>query len=75
MIEIMDDGVGMSSTVEQINEKKKHHLSGIGVNNVHARIQLLFGADYGVQIESEAGYGTAIKITLPVTQSVERMNN
>ncbi|GIP57474.1 histidine kinase [Paenibacillus sp. FSL W8-0186] len=75
MIEIMDDGVGMSSTVEQINEKKKHHLSGIGVNNVHARIQLLFGADYGVQIESEAGYGTAIKITLPVTQSVEQMNN
>ncbi|MNJ46059.1 hypothetical protein D3C77_411790 [compost metagenome] len=58
----------MSSSVDQMKEKKKHHLSGIGINNVHARIQLLFGSNYGVQIESEEGYGTAIKITLPVME-------
>lgn len=67
VIEIMDDGIGMNCTLDQANEKKRHHLSGIGINNVHGRIQLLFGSRYGVQIQSEEGYGTAIKITLPVT--------
>ncbi|MNI57966.1 hypothetical protein D3C73_1130560 [compost metagenome] len=57
----------MNCTLDQANEKKRHHLSGIGINNVHGRIQLLFGSRYGVQIQSEEGYGTAIKITLPVT--------
>lgn len=69
IIEIMDDGIGMSSAWDQVNERKKHRLSGIGINNVHSRIQLLFGSQYGVQMESEEGYGTAIKITLPAVES------
>lgn len=66
IIEIMDDGVGMKYAEDQVNEKKRHHLSGIGISNVHGRIQLLFGPPYGVHIQSEEGYGTAVKITLPV---------
>lgn len=65
IIEIMDDGVGMPTTLEEMNGNKKHHLSGIGIQNVHDRIQLLFGAPYGIQIESEPGYGTAIKLIIP----------
>ncbi|OXM13920.1 sensor histidine kinase [Paenibacillus herberti] len=64
-IEIMDDGIGMPSTMEDVKEKKKHRLSGIGINNVHDRIRLLFGPSYGVQIESEEGYGTVIRMRLP----------
>lgn len=69
IIEVMDNGVGMSSNMDEVNERKRHHLSGIGIQNVHGRIQLLFGSQYGVQIESEEGYGTSIKITLPVMQN------
>jgi len=71
IIEIMDDGVGMKNSEDQVTEKKRHHLSGIGISNVHGRIQLLFGPPYGVLIQSEEGYGTAIKITLPVTTRKE----
>lgn len=68
IIEIMDDGVGMKYAEDQVNEKKRHHLSGIGISNVHGRIQLLFGPQYGVHIQSEEGYGTAVKITLPASR-------
>ncbi|MNO84622.1 Sensor histidine kinase YpdA [compost metagenome] len=71
MIEIMDDGIGMPTTLEQNNEKKRHHLSGIGIQNVHGRIQLLFGSRHGVQTQSEEGYGTAIKITMPVIEHID----
>lgn len=66
MLEIMDDGIGMSGTAEEEKKTRKHRLSGIGINNVHDRIRLLFGSSYGADIESEEGYGTAIRITLPL---------
>lgn len=69
LIEIMDDGIGMSPNQQSTKEKKKYHLSGIGIQNVHGRVQLLYGQNYGVQIESEEGYGTAVKILLPIIQS------
>ncbi|MMZ62304.1 Histidine kinase-, DNA gyrase B-, and HSP90-like ATPase [compost metagenome] len=65
MIEIMDNGVGMSAVPAQIRDRKKHRLSGIGVSNVHSRIRLLFGSRYGIRIQSEEGYGTAVMITVP----------
>ncbi|OMD36104.1 hypothetical protein BSK52_25495 [Paenibacillus odorifer] len=68
IIEIMDDGIGMPNALEQVNVSKKHHLSGIGIQNVHDRIQLLFGSPYGIHIESEPGYGTAIKIIIPAAK-------
>lgn len=65
-IEIMDDGIGMTNNQKHAKEKKRYHLSGIGIQNVHGRIQLLYGQEYGVNIESEEGYGTSVKINLPI---------
>lgn len=39
--------------------------SGIGVKNVHERIRLYFGEDYGLSIWSEPDEGTVITIRLP----------
>ncbi|RUS46104.1 sensor histidine kinase [Cohnella sp. AR92] len=69
VLEVMDDGIGMSAEASQANARKRHHLSGIGIDNVHSRLQLLYGPGYGVRIESEPGYGTAVKITLPISES------
>ena len=39
--------------------------SGIGFRNVHQRIRLTFGADYGLTILSEPDDGTTVRIRLP----------
>lgn len=68
LIEIMDNGIGMDTDTIDLNyleEKKKNHLSGIGLKNIDDRIKLLFGENYGVTIISSKGNGTTIQITLP----------
>ena len=68
--EVIDSGDGMA--VDQTEDKlpnlkgKRHLFSGIGVRNVNERIQLLYGKEYGVQITSELGKGTKVKLTLPL---------
>lgn len=64
MIEVIDNGGGMSNSETTISEKK-YHFSGIGINNVHERIQLLYGEKYGIEVYSEIGEGTSIIIKLP----------
>lgn len=71
--EIIDNGVGMSR--EQLDKlwskdvQKGHPFTGIGVRNVNNRINLLYGAGYGVYISSNPGEGTIVKITIPARQS------
>ncbi|WP_019723383.1 sensor histidine kinase, partial [Enterococcus mundtii] len=44
----------------------RDYFSGIGSKNVHERIQLLYGEDYGLHIDSVVGVGTSVTITLPI---------
>ncbi|MDQ8737109.1 histidine kinase [Paenibacillus sp. LHD-38] len=37
----------------------------IGLRNIHQRLQLMFGDNYGLEIESEIGIGTKITMKLP----------
>lgn len=39
--------------------------SHIGINNVNGRIKLIFGEDYGIDIESTPGIGTKLFVWLP----------
>ncbi|RCW73223.1 sensor histidine kinase [Saliterribacillus persicus] len=68
--EIIDNGDGMISeriANNTIKSKEKRQLfSGIGVKNVHERIQLRYGKNYGVEITSELSKGTRVIIKLPV---------
>ncbi|MCA1032699.1 sensor histidine kinase [Bacillus timonensis] len=68
--EIIDtgDGMALDNTGEKLPyiKEKRQLFSGIGVRNVHERIQLLFGKEYGVEITSELGKGTKVRITLPL---------
>lgn len=45
---------------------RRQLFAGIGVKNVHDRIKLLYGEQYGVTIASEPGEGTRVKIRLPL---------
>ncbi|WKA51691.1 sensor histidine kinase [Planococcus liqunii] len=67
--EIVDNGDGMEikgdHTKEDIKEKR-HLFSGIGIRNVHERIQMIYGEEYGVEITSNKGEGTKVKVELPI---------
>ena len=66
---IEDNGMGMRKEVlENIlkdNNKVPKHGSGVGVINVHSRIQLMFGEQYGLEISSEPDEGTRVVIHIP----------
>ncbi|WP_101845499.1 sensor histidine kinase [Halobacillus sp. Marseille-P3879] len=64
--EVIDTGDGMRIDRIDSKEGKRQLFSGIGVRNVHERIQLLFGEEYGVEISSELKKGTKVKIILPL---------
>ncbi len=64
-IEVNDDGKGFDITQMEGSEGKDIRLSGIGINNVIDRIRINFGEPYGVQINSQIGEGTQVKLYIP----------
>lgn len=66
-IRIEDDGIGMAPTkAREAVTRKKEHFSGIGIHNVQERLQLLYGMEYGIQINSHEEQGTIVTVRLPV---------
>ena len=72
LIEVSDNGPGMPEEVVEslLNPNGPAAAagakgSGIGFRNVHRRIRLTFGADYGLTIFSEPDDGTTVQIRLP----------
>lgn len=57
-IAVEDDGVGFSAA-------KREASGGIGLYNVHKRLQILYGNRYGLRIESVEKEGTRVIIRLP----------
>lgn len=72
-IQIMDDGVGMTEETmshilrEDYSMKKSGHTS-IGVVNVNRRIQMIYGKNYGLLVQSVLGAGTKITIHIPARE-------
>ena len=67
MISVQDDGVGMTT------EKALHLLdpspviskTSYGLNNIHRRLKLYFGTEYGLSITSIPGEGTTVTVSIP----------
>ncbi len=74
-ISVYDNGMGMDeNTVSNIltdNSKVPKHGNGVGLINVHTRIQLLFGNEYGLIVWSEPDEGTRITIHIPKVEFTE----
>lgn len=68
VISIEDNGKGFDSFMVNSSKSKDKKFSGIGLNNVNERIQLYFGEEYGLQINSEVNKGTKVIINLPSKQ-------
>lgn len=69
LIEITDDGIGMEpAQVDKMltRQEEREHFTGIGIKNVDERIKIIYGAEYGLHIESAKESGTSITIKLPI---------
>ncbi|MDQ0890483.1 two-component system sensor histidine kinase YesM [Paenibacillus sp. V4I9] len=87
-ISVEDNGSGMSETqLTQLQEKLSTNRladaeideagkkGGIGVLNVHRRIQMVYGENYGLRIESVAEQGTKVIMVMPASpKRYEKLN-
>jgi two-component system, sensor histidine kinase YesM len=84
LVMVEDNGVGIfPERLDRLREKLKlnqlaggeddslYHRGGIGLMNVHRRIQMVFGEEYGLSVESRQGEGTRMTLSMPA----ERRNN
>lgn len=66
-IAIIDNGVGISQErLSKIFDNDDINQDSIGLANVHRRLQLYFGNEYGLRIESEECVGTTVYATMPL---------
>jgi two-component system sensor histidine kinase YesM len=83
IITVKDDGVGMDEakldsyrlllrTAQGDADRGKS--SGIGLSNVHNRLQFLYGNGYGLDISSKEKEGTVVTIRIPAKMEGENAN-
>lgn len=69
ILSVEDNGLGMSeeevSLVLTDSNRIRKRGSGVGLVNVNNRIQLVFGKEYGLLVESEPDVGTIVSIRMP----------
>ncbi|MCP1306074.1 cache domain-containing sensor histidine kinase [Paenibacillus tyrfis] len=80
-VSVEDNGAGIEpDRLEELRRRLKQNRladeheggrqrGGIGLMNVHRRIQMVFGEQYGLSIESERGRGSRITMTMPETSA------
>ncbi len=70
---ISDNGVGMNpfrlaDINRKLNDRENQMEDHIGIYNVNQRIKIVFGMDYGINIESEENHGTEVVIKIPMVK-------
>ena len=75
-IEIRDNGKGMDyyelGHLRKIMKDEQGDDNHIGVRNVNQRIRLLFGGEYGVEVDSEKNVGTKVVIHIPYQTEIDQ---
>lgn len=65
-----DDGAGMKEEalqeIKQLLMQRTNKSNHFGLFNIHRRVQLRYGEEYGIQIESKQEVGTYLKVLLPI---------
>jgi two-component system sensor histidine kinase YesM len=72
-LSVEDNGRGFAP--EDAPKTKSGRFSGIGLKNVQERLELYYGKDYGLTVESRVGQGTSCVITLPPNKEKEEAEN
>jgi sensor histidine kinase YesM len=75
LIWVWDNGVGMDADtmnrhLRTLESDALQKGSSIGIDNINARIRLLYGEAYGVHVESAIGEGSRVSISMPIDEKV-----
>lgn len=69
-ISVIDNGLGISKKrlkeVLEHLEDEEDMMQSIGLKNVHQRLQLKYGQNYGLTLQSEEGVKTIVTINIPI---------
>ena len=76
LLTVKDDGVGIpEEKLREIREKLEAACQDtsrhVGIFNTQARIRLMYGPEYGIEIESSEGDGTSIFLKVPAKEMEE----
>lgn len=69
-LKVVDDGVGI--TAEKLPLVLQHGYgsgNGVGLSNVHERLQSLYGSNYGLEIKSTESVGTTVTVRIPILEA------
>ena len=67
---VEDDGAGiepehLATILTAESKRSSSSMNGIGIANVHKRLQLIYGRQYGLTVESEPGKFTRVTVHIP----------
>jgi sensor histidine kinase YesM len=68
LIEVVDDGLGMSE-----ERLETAFGGGIGLSNVNERLRTIYGAGCTLKLTSEPGHGTSVSVEIPELTIPERV--
>ena len=75
VLTLIDNGTGLKGQLPSLNEEeasKRKGITGIGLSNIHKRIQGLFGLSYGLTIHADVEKGFKISLKSPMIQGEEK---
>lgn len=69
-VDVTDNGKGIEPEMlrKLAAGERDIHGNHLGIHNVERRIQLVYGAPYGLQFVSETGVGTTVSFILPISK-------
>ncbi|WP_438445455.1 cache domain-containing sensor histidine kinase [Gorillibacterium sp. sgz5001074] len=72
VLTVVDDGIGIPEDQLRnlLTAASSKRTGGFGVRNIHERIQLVYGADFGLSYSSVYGEGTSVTIRLAKDEGV-----
>ncbi len=76
VFEVIDDGCGISperckELLSSLNDDIGLPTKQIGIANINSRIKLHYGSEYGVDIESEYGKYTCVRVRIPLKHDLD----
>lgn len=79
IVAVTDNGVGFSGDAQAVlsgtdrDPEEDRRFNHVGLSNIHNRIRLYYGEQYGLRIRGKAGVGTVVKLVFPTVP--DKKNN